>query len=179
MSVRKAILSVENMKMRMIKLKPDFLMQILHGKAESHTSNLPSDVELLDLKYDLFSKRVLAIIRSDSFKDIAESYPIPEFKVIFTKSSKAEPKPAASTIVESTLKEKELIHTSEDVRAVEKEFSPEQCELLSFSVDGDYVVVKPIQYLKAEWNEINTVVKSIGGRWVKGDIISYWIVPLP
>ena len=76
MSVRKAILSVENMKMRMIKLKPDFLMQILHGKAESHTSNLPSDVELLDLKYDLFSKRVLAIIRSDSFKDIAESYPI-------------------------------------------------------------------------------------------------------
>jgi hypothetical protein len=179
MSVRRAILSVETMKMRMIKLNPDFLMRTLQGKAEPFTSNLPSDMELLDIKYDLFSKQVFAIIRSDSFEDIAESYPIPEFKVIYKTSSKAEPQPATSTKLESKPKEKPRIQTSKDVRGVEEEFSPEQRGLLNFTVDGDYVVVKPIQYLKAEWNEINDVVKSIGGRWVKGDIISYWEIPLP
>lgn len=179
MSVRKAILSVENMKMRMIKINPNLLMQTLCGKAEPFTSNLPSDVELLDIKYDLFSKQILAIIRSDSFEDIAESYPIPELKLIYTKSSKAEPQLATRTNLESKPKEKARIQTSNELKGVEEEFSPEQRELLSFTVDGDYVVVKPIQYLKAEWNEINTVVKSIGGRWVKGDIISYWEIPLP
>jgi hypothetical protein len=179
MYVRKAILSVENMKMRMIKINPDFLMQTLCGKAESFTSNLPSDVELLDIKYDLFSGQVFAIIRSDSFEDITESYPIPELKLIYTKSAKAEPQPTTRTKLESKPKEKPQIQTSNELGGVEEEFSPEQRELLSFTVDGDYVVVKPIQYLKAEWSEINTVVKSIGGRWVKGDIISYWEIPLP
>ena len=65
------------------------------------------------------------------------------------------------------------------MRDVEEEFSPEQRDLLSFTIDGNYVVIKPVEYLKAEWNEINDIVKSLGGRWVKGDIISYWEVPLP
>jgi hypothetical protein len=39
-------------------------------------------------------------------------------------------------------------------------------------------VVKPIQFLKAEWEDINEVVRSLGGKWVKGDIISYWEIPL-
>jgi hypothetical protein len=167
------------MKMRMIKLNPDFLMQTLQGKTEPFTSNLPSDVELLDVKYDVFSKQVSAIIRSNSFEDIADTYPITEFKVTYTKSAKTESQPGTSTKVEAKPTEKPRVQTSQDVRGVEEEFSPEQRELLSFTVDGDYVVVKPIQYLKAEWNEINTVVKSIGGRWVKGDITSYWEIPIP
>jgi hypothetical protein len=167
------------MKMRMIKLNPDFLIQTLQGKAELFTSNLPSDVELLDLKYDLFSNKVLAIIRSDRFEDVADAYPIPEFKVTYAQSSKTEPKPTTSNKIAPKPTEKPRIQTSQDVRAVEEEFSPEQRELLNFTSDGDYVVVKPIQYLKAEWNEINDVVKSIGGRWVKGDIISYWEIPIP
>jgi hypothetical protein len=176
--VKKAILSVETMKMRMIKLNPEFLIQTLQGKTAPFTSNLPDDTELLEIKYDLFSKQVFAIIRSDSFEDVADAYPIPEFKVIYTKSSKAESQPKTSTKVESKPTEKPRIQTSQDVRGVEEEFSSEQRELLSFTVDGDFVVVKPIQYLKAEWNEINDVVKSIGGRWVKGDIISYWEIPI-
>jgi hypothetical protein len=167
------------MKMRMIKLNPELLVQLLQGKAEPFTSNLPRDVELLDIKYDLFSNQVFAIIRSDSFEDVAESYPIPEFKVTYTKSSKAEPQPTISSKLAPKPAEKPRVQASQDVRGIEEEFSPEQRELLSFSVDGDFVVVKPIQYLKAEWNEINTVVKSIGGRWVKGDIVSYWEIPLP
>ena len=167
------------MKMRMIKLKPDFLMQKLQGRSKVFTSNLPNDAELLDIKYDLFSKQVLAIIRSDTFEDIAESYPIPEFKLIYAKSSKTKLKPTVSGILESKPKREKQVQISDDVGAIEKEFSPEQRELLSFTVDGDFVVAKPIQYLKAEWNEINNVVKSIGGRWVKGDIISYWEIPLP
>jgi hypothetical protein len=38
-------------------------------------------------------------------------------------------------------------------------------------------VVKPVQFLKAEWEDINEVVRSLGGKWVKGDIISYWEIP--
>jgi hypothetical protein len=165
------------MKMRMIKLSPEFLIETLQGKAASFTSNLPDDLELLDIKYDLFSKQVLAIVRSDRFEDVAESYPIPEFNVTHTARAKAESKPAPSK-PESKPAEKTRIQTSPDVRAVEEEFSPEQRELLSFSVDGDYVVVKPIQYLKAEWNEINDVVRSLGGKWVKGDFSSYWVIPM-
>jgi len=167
------------MKMRMIKIDPEFLVQMLQGKAEPFTSNLPSDMDLLGVKYDLFSQQVLAVIRSESFEDVADAYPIPEFKVVYTKSSKAEPRPAATSKFASKPMEKPRVQASQDVRGVEEEFSPEQRELLSFTVDGDFVVVKPIQYLKTEWNEINNIVKSIGGRWVKGDIISYWEIPLP
>jgi len=165
------------MKMRMIKLNPEFLIQTLQGKAEPFTSNLPKYVELLDIKYDLFSKQVLAIVRSDSFDDVAESYPIPEFNVICTASAKAESKPATSK-PEAKPIEPTQTQRSYGTSAVEEEFSPEQRELLSFTADGDYVIVKPIQYLKAEWNEINDVVRSLGGKWVKGDFSSYWVIPM-
>ena len=166
--------------MRTIKLNPDFLIQTLQGKAEPFTCNLPSDAELLDIKYDLFSNQVTAIVRSESFEDVADASPIPEFKLSYTKSAKAAVQPAVSSkLPEAKPVEKQRVQASQAVQGVEEEFSPEQRELLSFTLDGDFVVVKPIQYLKAEWNEINDVVKSIGGRWVKGDIISYWEVPIP
>jgi len=173
----KAILSGGNMKMRMIKLNPEFLVKVLQGKAASFASNLPGDVELLDIKYDLFSKQVMAIVRSDSFEDVAESYPIPEFNVTYTARAKTESKPATSK-PEAKPVETAQTQRSYGTSAIEEEFSPEQRELLSFTVDGDYVIVKPIQYLKAEWNEINDVVKSLGGKWMKGDILSYWAIPL-
>jgi hypothetical protein len=69
------------------------------------------------------------------------------------------------------------IQTSQDTREVEEEFSPEQRKLLSFTVKGEYVIVKPIQFLKAEWEDINDVVRSLDGRWVKGDLGSYWAIP--
>jgi hypothetical protein len=164
------------MKMRMIKLTPEFLMAALQGKA-SFISNLPTDLELLDIKYDLFSKQVLAIVRSDLFEDVAESYPIPEFNVVYAASSKAVSQLAAKPKLESKPVEKAQLAPSLDTSAVEEEFSPEQRELLSFMVEGDCVIVKPVQYLKDEWNEINDVVRSLGGRWVKGDFSSYWVVP--
>jgi hypothetical protein len=167
------------MKMRMIKLKPEFLVEALQGKAASFASNLPDDAKLLDIKYDLFSNQVFAIVRSDSFEDIAESYPIPELNIIYTASPKPEAPAAASVTPEAKPAEITLVQARQDTAGIEKEFSPEQRELLSFSVDGDYVIVKPTQYLKEEWNDINDVVKSIGGKWVKGDIISYWAIPLP
>jgi hypothetical protein len=176
------------MKMRMIKLNIEFLRQALQGKIETYASNLPSDIEILDVKYDLFSGQVFAVVRSDSFEDVADAYPIPEFKVVYAKSAKSvegESQPLRSARLEAKPAtvakpvEKSRVQASQDVSDVEEEFSPEQRQLLSFTVDGDFVVVKPLEYLKAEWNEINDVVKSLGGRWVKGDIISYWEVPLP
>jgi hypothetical protein len=169
---------VENMKTRMIKLPPDFLIEALQGKVASFTSNLPDDIELLEIKYDLFSKQVFAIIRSDSFEDVAGSCPIPEFNVVYTASSKAEPQPTTNSKPESKPTEKTLIQPSQDTRAVEKEFSSEQREMLSFTVDGEYILVKPVQYLKTDWDEINDVVRSLGGKWVKGGIVSYWTIPL-
>jgi len=175
------------MKMRMIKLNPEFLKKALQGKTETFASNLPSDMELLDMKYDLFSGKVFAVVRSDSFDDVADTYPIPEFKVVYAKNAKSvkvESRPSKKVKLETEPTtvakpdKKPRVQVSQDVTAVEEEFSPEQREVLSFTVDGDFVVVKPLEYLKAEWNEINDVVKSLGGRWVKGDIISYWEVPL-
>lgn len=168
------------MKMRMIKLNPSFVMNALQGKASSYPTNLPSDTELLALKYDLFSKQVSAVVRSDSFENMPESYPILEFNLVYSESPKpvSEPKLAVELRPESKPAKKVRVHVSQDTFGVEKEFSAEQRELLSFTVEGDYVVIKPIQYLKAEWDEINDVVRSIGGKWVKGDIISFWVVPL-
>lgn len=164
------------MKIRMIKLTPEFLIAAIKGKA-SFISNLPADIELLDVKYDLFSKQVLAIVRSDGFEDVAESFPIPEFKVVYATRSKAAHQLPAKPKLESRTVEKTRSVPSLDTSAVEEEFSPEQHELLSFKVEGDYVIVKPIQYLKDEWNEINDVVRSLGGKWIKGDFSSYWVVP--
>ena len=166
------------MKMRMIKLNPEFLMEALRGKSASFTFNLPDNVELLDIKYDLFSKQILVIVRSDRFEDVAESYPIPEFNVTYATSAKTVPQPATITKPEPAPIVKTQPRPSQDTRMMEEEFTPEQRKLLSFKVEGDFVIVKPIQYLKAEWNEINDVVRSLGGRWVKGDIISYWEIPL-
>jgi hypothetical protein len=176
------------MKMRIIKLAPEFLMERLKGKAVSLTSNLPSDVELLDLKYDMFAKQVLAIVRSDSFEDTTEAYPIPEFVLTFSAIPKTIPqtvapvkpevKPTATFRSEPVSVKRVQTSPKKNTSMMEEEFSMEQRKLLSFSVDGDYVVVKPIKFLKAEWDDINEVVRGLGGRWVKGDIISYWEIPL-
>jgi len=164
------------MKMRMIKLRPEFLIEKLQGKVSSFTSNLPGDIELLDIKYDLFSKQVSAIVRSDSFEDVAESYPIPEFNLVYTASSKAESRPTTNSKPESKPTEKTSVQPSQDTSAVEKEFIPEQRRLLSFTADGEYVIIKPNQYLKNEWDEINDTVRSLGGKWTKGDSFSYWAI---
>jgi hypothetical protein len=67
---------------------------------------------------------------------------------------------------------------SQTANRTEQEFTPEQRRLLSFKTDGDCVIVKPTQFLKGEWEDINEVVRSLGGKWVKGDIISYWEIPV-
>lgn len=176
------------MKMRIIKLNPDFLMKAIQGKAEAYASNLPSDGEILDIKYDLFANQVFAIVRSNSFEGATDGYPTPELNLTYAiskadtkpetepaQTAKLEPKPIASFKPASVTKAPEP--KSQDVMAVEEEFSPEQRELLNFTADGDYVIIKPTEYLKAEWNEINEIVRSLGGKWVKGDFFSYWEIP--
>lgn len=171
--------------MRTIKLTPKFLIEALQGKGGSVVTNLPDDAQLLDLKFDLFNNQVLAVIRSDSFQDITELYPIPEFKLNYATTAGAasssaltampNSKPAAKPLLESPRKPQPTQTTSK----IEQEFTPEQRKLLSFKTEGDCVIVKPTQFLKGEWEDINEVVKSLDGKWVKGDIISYWEIPLP
>ena len=175
------------MKMRTIKLSSKFLTDALQGKVTSFVSNLPEDVQLLDIRFDLCTNQVYAVIRSDSFEDIAELYPIPEFKTTYAPSKTAsqpatsvkhEPKPAAAAKPEPMPTKKASTQPIQTTGKIENEFSPEQRKILNFRVEQDRVVVKPTQFLKAEWEDINEVVKSLGGRWVKGDIISYWEIPL-
>ena len=172
------------MKMRTIKLTPKFLLEALQGKTTSLISNLPEDAQLLDVRFDLCTNQVFLVVRSDSFEDIAELYPIPELKSVYktVKSipqiapiAKAEPKPAIPKFLEP----KAQIRTSQTTSNIEYEFSPDQRKLLSFKTEGERVIVKPTLFLKEEWNDINDVVKSLGGKWVKGDIINYWEIPLP
>jgi hypothetical protein len=176
------------MKMRTIKLTPKFLAEAIQGKAAAFATNLPADVELLDAKFDLSSNQVMAVIRSESFEDISELYPIPEFKVIYKPTSKTtsqptsnikqESKPAPTFKPETSGIKKIETNRNQATNKMEEEFSPEQRKLLSFKIEGDYAIVKPTQFLKEEWEDINEVVRSIGGKWVKGDIISYWQIPL-
>jgi hypothetical protein len=142
----------------------------------------------LDLKLDLQSNQVVAVVRSDSFPDIPDAYPIPEISHSIkapiadqpaARTVKIDTKPAipASVTVAKPQPAKKPLPTVQ-VSRVENEFSPDQRKLLSFKAEGDHVVVKPVQFLKEEWEDINEVVRSCGGRWVKGDIISYWEIPL-
>jgi len=165
--------------MRTIKLTPKLLLEALQGKAASFASNLPADTQLLDAKFDLSNNQVLAVVRSDSFDDIAEIYPIPEFKIIYLTFSKPLPKGASASEAEpAPAAPVKPAQPAKGAIKLEGEFSPDQRKLLSFKVEGEYVIVKPTQFLKEEWEDINEVVRSLGGKWVKGDIISYWQIPL-
>ena len=179
------------MKLRIIKLTPEQVTQLLQGKASSIASNLPEDTELLDIKMDLFAKQVTMVVRSEGFEDVAENQPIPEFHQ--AKLQEVKPTPAATIKPEAAsasafrtpvIESKPLVPkpaqppASRYAAKMENEFSPDQRKLLSFTLKGDVVVVKPVQFLKAEWEDINEIVRSLGGRWVKGDIVSYWEIPL-
>ncbi len=189
------------MKLRILKLTPEQFAGLLGGKTVSFASKLPSDLEVLDVKADLFSRQVSVVVRSDSFEDISESMQIPEIAATGAAHTVAAPVPApieAKTVM-PTIKPsapamkaeskpeitvsaaiaKSLTPPSNRYAAkMENEFSPEQRKLLSFTVKENCVVVKPVSFLKAEWDDINETVRSLGGRWVKGDIISYWEIPL-
>ncbi|HSV49574.1 MAG TPA: hypothetical protein VLH35_04595, partial [Candidatus Acidoferrales bacterium] len=173
---------------------------LLLGKSGSFSSKLPSDLEVLDVKVDLFSKQVSLVVRSDSFDDVLESMSVPELGFVSASTAAPVPTPASVPLAETKpATPKPAIHAlkvepkheaaapiakptpppvSRYAAKMENEFSPEQRKLLSFTVKGDSVVVKPVMFLKAEWDDINGVVRSLGGRWVKGDIISYWEIPL-
>lgn len=172
------------MKIRIVKLSPEFLLGLLHGKVSTFTSNLPSDAEILDIKMDLFTKQVSVVVRSDSFEDVAESMSIPELTLSKNAESKSPIKSSAPLKLQAAPELKSNIaklpspQPSRMASKMENEFSPDQRKLLSFTAKDNCVVVKPVMFLKAEWDDINEVVRSLSGKWVKGDIISYWEIPL-
>jgi hypothetical protein len=170
---------VPKMKIKLLKITPESLIQLLQGKPSQFASNLPDDAELIDLKLDLINNQVFIIVQSNSFEGV-ETNPIPEITQK-TAEPKLAPKPTAPSKFESKPEPKVTAVPTVLPKAtikMENEFSPEQRKVLSFTVKGDVVVVKPIQFLKEEWDDINEVVRSLGGKWVRGDIISYWEIPL-
>jgi len=174
------------MKIRILKLTPESLTGLLQGKSTTLTLPLPSDTEILDIKMDLFTKQISMVVRSESFEEVAETMPIPELS--FSKAAKTNvaSKPVATIKPQiipppepkSNVAKLPQPQPSRMASKMENEFSPEQRKLLSFTVKEDCVVVKPVMFLKAEWDDINEVARSLGGKWVKGDIISYWEIPL-
>jgi hypothetical protein len=172
------------MKIRIIKFTPESLAGLLRGKASAFSSSLPSDAEILDVKMDLFTKQVSMVVRSETFEDVAESMSIPEYNLSKPSESKSAPKPVAPIKSPAAPEPKSMVaklptpQPSRIASKMENEFSPEQRKLLNFTTKENCVVVKPVMFLKAEWEDINEVVRSLGGKWVKGDIISYWEIPL-
>jgi len=172
------------MKIRIIKLTSESLAGMLQGKPLTFPSNLPSDAEILDIKMDLFTKQVSLVVRSENFEDVGEAMPIPEFQISKAAAAKGTPKPAATVKPQAMPETKSMVaklpqpQPSRMASKMENEFSPEQRKLLSFTVKENCVVAKPVVFLKAEWDDINEVVRSLGGKWVKGDIISYWEIPI-
>jgi hypothetical protein len=137
--------SDEKMKMRTLKLTSKFLTESIQGKAKLFASNLPDDVQLLDIKFDLCSNEVFAVIRSDKFADIAELYPIPEFKITYASTSRTDStasnlksgyKTDTRTIPETQQDTKRQEQLAQSTNNIENEFSPEQRQLLSFKVEG-------------------------------------------
>jgi hypothetical protein len=181
-----------NMKMRTLKFSSERIVEFLQGKTCTFASNLPRDIELLDVKMDLLSRQITLIIRSNSFEDIAEGLPLPDFSLTAITDVAAHPtqKPAVSVQrIEPTpvsVSSQVAPLTPKPIQPslnryatkMENEFSPDQRQLLSFTIKENYLIVKPVTFLKAEWEDINETVRSLGGRWVKGDIISYWEIPL-
>ena len=94
------------MKLRLIKLTPESLIALLQGKASPSAANLPADTELYDLKLDLFNKQVLAIIRSDSFEDVAESATIPELSL---KTAESKTAPASKPVLTPKVEPKQEV----------------------------------------------------------------------
>ena len=166
------------MKMRILKLDPTLFVEMLRGTKKSNISNLPNNLELIDIKFDLFSDQIQVVVRSDDFEDVANSYPIPNFKISTAVSPPVISRSSVTSKPYSKVTKTPVVNTNKVISAYQKEFNPDQLGLLSFTVKGDYLIVKPVQYLKNEWNEINEVVKNIGGEWIKGSIISYWKIPI-
>lgn len=166
------------MKMRLIKLEKDNFLKLIQGKNKLVITNFPEDAELIKIDYDLISGKILVIIRSNTFEDAKGFVSIPEFNAKYAQIEKRSNLSliASKNKVKTKSYQKEM--ENKDIIAYKKEFTPEQRELLRFSIKGDYLIVKPATFLKKEWNEINEVVKNIGGEWIKGSIISYWKIPL-
>jgi hypothetical protein len=199
------------MKQRILKLTPEELIRLFQGK--SVQLDCPADMELVDIKYDAFIKQVTAVVRSDTFEDVAEGTSTPEF-IYETSPQLQKPTPTPTVIAEvlpkapvnvqaPSVSQKLLVQTlaspsqpaasatgigagvktlgakpetNIDTCGFEDEFTKEQRKVLKFTSAGDYVIVRPIQFLKTEWEDINDTVKSIGGKWVKG-AIDHWVIP--
>jgi len=190
------------MKIRILTFSSERIVEFLQGKTCSFASSLPEDIELLDMKMDLLNRQIVLIVRSDSFEDITEGLPFPEINLTTTTTTttttkavpqqsvavktvavdlvqRVGPKPASVSSQSVSLTSKSTQPSlSRYASKMENEFSSDQRKLLSFTVKEDCVVVKPVVFLKTEWEDINETVRSLGGRWVKGAIISYWEIPL-
>jgi hypothetical protein len=172
------------MKIRIVKLSPELLVALLQGKVSAFNSNLPSDAEILDIKMDLFTNQVSVVVRSESFEDVADSMSFPELILSKTLDSTGPVKSSVPLKTQVSIEAKSNIaklpqpQPSRMASKMENEFSPEQRKLLSFTAKENCIVVKPVIFLKTEWDDINEVVRSLGGKWIKGDIISFWEIPL-
>lgn len=187
------------MKQRILKITPEELIRTIQNKTTP--LELPTDTELIDIKYDAYNRHVLAVIRSDTFEDLTEGTPTPEHTKK-TPAHKQQTNPPTTQPTINTTPQKPLIQTlttqnqlsttskgtgvktlgskaetNIDTCGFEDEFTKEQRKVLKFTSEGDYVIVKPTQFLKTEWEDINDTVKSIGGKWVKGPTIDYWAIP--
>ena len=97
------------MKIRILKLTPESLAKLFQGETTTFTANLPRDIEILDIKMDLFTKQVSMVIRSESFEDIAENISPPEIQLSKSIELKSPSKPATTVKPQTVTETKSMV----------------------------------------------------------------------
>jgi hypothetical protein len=101
-------------------------------------------------------------------KDVEDHVFLDELTYIFREFTVA----SAKTVQQPQV---EKLQTKEDV---EKQFTDELCELLSFEEKDDYIIIKPRQFLGSEnFAKIAQIVRGIGGDYVSAGKQSHFRVP--
>jgi len=154
------------MNVRALKIKSEVLIELLR-REPSLSPSLPMDSELLDIKFDLLSQEVLAIV-SSSLIDNNDSYTTLE------KPELASPAKDEEMQCKSIAK----LTPCKIAEKLQNELTSKYGKILSFSVKSNNLIACPIYPLSVEWKEINAFVENYGGRWVKGEFTSYWEIPI-
>jgi hypothetical protein len=156
------------MKVKALKLTPELFKKFLLQEP-TLSENLPKDIELVDLKLDLLSNQIIAVLRSDQFSNDASDL-----------VNKKEPLPPKETSANKTNTQCTSIHKLSPCKiaeSIKKEFS-QYHRVLNFSINGKYIIATPTHDVGSQWGKIDKLVKEFGGKWIESQTTSFWEMPI-
>jgi hypothetical protein len=156
------------MKLKALKFTPELFTKLLLQEP-SLSGNLPKDIELIELKLDLLSNQIIAVVRSDQFGNDASDL-----------VNEQEPLPPRGSSANKTSKQCTSVHKLTACKIadnIKQEFSRYH-HMLNFSINGKYIIPTPANDLGNDWGEIDKLVKEFGGKWIDSQTPSFWEMPI-